>query len=169
MSCPYHRCNVNILQEDFDQSELGHGRGYMLPSVAQKVAEHILFQPGLDRLLSSQRLHHFFFLSLCRFALPGWTLNTLNAPKVCVFDAVQDAGLYGDDYYVPAVGQTQASTGSTTTADHRTRASDFPRCKWILRSFFLCVVLLQVKYRYTWIGLVRSYTMLITFHLPGKL
>ena len=59
---------------------------------------------------------------------------------VCAFDAVQDAGLYGDDYYVPAVGQTQASTGSTaTTADYRTGASDFPRCKLILQSFFLVV------------------------------
>ena len=129
------------LVEDFDQSELGHGRGYML----QKVAEHILFLPGLVDLTVYWGRSVSITSSSPSADLPYQAeRSTRSTPKVCVFDAVQDAGLYGDDNHVPAVGQTQASTGSTATAaDYRTRASDFPWCKFILQSFFLRVVFLQ--------------------------
>lgn len=52
----------------------------------------------------------------------------------CVSAPLKDAGLYGDDHYVPAVGQTEASSGSAATAAaaHRwTRAYYLSWCEWI--------------------------------------
>ena len=47
--------------------------------------------------------------------------------------SIEDAGLYGDDHYVPAVGQTEASPGSAAAAEaaphRRTRAYYLPRCE----------------------------------------
>ncbi len=55
----------------------------------------------------------------------------------CVSNRLRDAGLYGDDHYVPAVGQTEAPSGSAAAAAaaaaaHRwTGANYLSWCEWI--------------------------------------
>lgn len=54
----------------------------------------------------------------------------------CVSTRLKDAGLYGDDHYVPAIGQTEASSGSTaataSAAAHRWTGTNYLSwCEWI--------------------------------------
>lgn len=58
-----------------------------------------------------------------------WSVRV--AVKVCL-DAFKDAGVHRNDHYVPAIGQTEASSGSaaaTAAAQHRTAHLSW--CEWI--------------------------------------
>lgn len=66
--------------------------------------------------------------------------------------SIEDAGLYGDDHYVPAVGQTEASPGSAAAAaaaeaaaHRRTRANYLPWCECIqyLTHASFCLVIIM--------------------------
>ncbi len=109
-------------------------RGWQLRSAAHhKVAEHLWVPACLASLDICHTCSPPLLQTPTVTLLQPFPVSTVWAIKVCL-DAFRDAGLHGDDHYVPAVGQTEAPSGSAATAaaaQRRTRAYYLPWCEWI--------------------------------------